>query len=198
MPINWFDVAVLLILLIGLRKGRKRGMSEEVLTMLRWVALVVVCGLFYERVGREVAAGASVFDHLTGYIIAYLGLALVVAIVFSIIKRLLGGKLIGSDIFGRGEYYLGMLAGMIRFACMIIAVLALLNARYYSLEQIKAMDLYQKDVYGSEYFPTLGTVQRSVFQESFIGPYIKTNLSFFLIRPTPPEDKKLHPKQIIS
>lgn len=193
---NWFDVVVLLVLLFGLQRGRKRGMSEEVLTMLRWVGLVVVCGVFYERFGSRIASRSSVFDHLQGYLIAYVGLALGVAIVFSIIKRILGGKLVGSDAFGRGEYYLGMLAGVIRFACIIIAVLALLNARYYRPEEIKAMDLYQKDVYGSDFFPTLSTVQRQVFQDSFIGPYIKTNLSFLLIRPTIPEHKELHHRDV--
>jgi hypothetical protein len=41
-----------------------------------------------------------------------------------------------------------------------------------------------KTVYGSDFFPTLQTVQTAVFQDSFIGPYIKNYLGILLIKPT--------------
>jgi len=38
------------------------------------------------------------------------------------------GQIIGSDVFGNAEYYLGMCAGAVRYACVTLVVLAFLNA----------------------------------------------------------------------
>src|SRR6266487_669665 len=190
LPFNWFDIAVALLLLIGMQRGRKRGMSEEFLTMLNWVALVLVCSIAYEPLGSWLASIAP-FSLLFCYIVAYAVSALVVASVFLLVKRSMSGKLIGSDAFGRGEYYLGMPSGMLRFACILLAGLALLNARLYRAEEIKAMTKFQNDNYGSQFFPTLQTLQEQVFAKSLIGPQIKTYLAFLLIKPTFPEGKQL-------
>ena len=190
LPFNWFDVAVGLVLLVGMQRGRKRGMSEEFLTMLNWVALVLVCSIAYEPLGRWLASVAP-FSLLFCYIIAYAVSAIVVASVFLLLRRALSGKLVGSDVFGRGEYYLGMPSGMLRFACILVAGLALLNARLYRAEEVKAMTKFQDDNYGSQFFPTLQTVQDQVFAKSLLGPQIKTYLAFLLIKPTFPEGKQL-------
>jgi hypothetical protein len=87
-------------------------------------------------------------------------------------------------------------AGLVRFACILVAGLALLNARYFSSQEVLAMERFQDDVYGSNYFPTLHTAQAVVFEKSLFGPYIKESLGFLLIHPTPPEDKAYHQKEV--
>lgn len=190
LPINWFDVAVLVLLLVGLQRGRKRGMSEEFLTSLMWLTIVVACALAYEPLG-QLLTGMSPFSRLFSFILCYIAVGLAVAGVFLFLKRTVGGKLIGSDTFGSAEYYLGMPAGMVRFACILIAALALLNARQYRSEEVKAMAKFQEDNYGSQFFPTLQTLQAGVFEHSLTGPPIKKHLSFLLIKPTPPESRAI-------
>ena len=133
---------------------------------------------------------------LTSFLIVYVGTGLLILGLFALIKRSLGGKLLGSDIFGRAEYYLGMASGLVRFACMLLAVLALLNARYFSVEEVKARERYQNDVYGSDFFPGLQNAQAVVFQRSLVGPWIKEYLDFLLIKPTQPENKEIHQKDL--
>jgi len=194
LPFNWFDVAVVIMLLIGIQRGRKRGMSEECLAMLKWVALVLVCAIAYEPMGLWLTS-ISPFSTLFCYIVCYVVAAIGVASAFLLVKRVFSGKLIGSDTFGSGEYYLGMPSGMLRFACILLAGLALLNARSYRTEEIKAMQKFQNDNYGSQFFPTLQTLQDQVFAKSFIGPQIKQYLGFLLIKPTRPEGKQLQRAQ---
>jgi hypothetical protein len=69
---------------------------------------------------------------LASALLGYGTLALAVWMVFYILKRIFVPLLTGSNFFGSGEYYLGMFSGMIRFACMLLAALALLNAPYYT------------------------------------------------------------------
>jgi uncharacterized membrane protein required for colicin V production len=190
LPFNWFDLLVIVVVVVGLSRGRKHGMSEELVSLLKWLTILFGCAFLYQPVGNMIAT-SSVFNTLSGYLIAYLGIALIIAALFAVFKTTIGGKLIGSDAFGRSEFYLGMLAGMVRFSCLLIVGLALLNARAYTTAEIRADTKYQNDVYGSTFFPKLYSVQAQVFDNSLAGPWIKTNLSFLLIKPTEPETKEI-------
>jgi uncharacterized membrane protein required for colicin V production len=190
LPINWFDVLVLVVLLIGWYLGRKRGMSVEGITMLKWISVIFAAALVYEPMGQWLTTVAPL-SKLFAYIVCYLVAAGAVSCLFLLLKRGVRGKMAGSDAFGRGEYYLGMPAGMVRCTCVLIAGLALLNARQYRSEEIKGMTKFQMDNYGSEFFPTLQTAQSQVFEQSFLGPHIKKHLGFLLITPTQPEYKPL-------
>jgi uncharacterized membrane protein required for colicin V production len=193
MPFNVFDVILAAVLLAGVLRGRKHGMSEELMGMIKWLLIVVCCGWFYQPAGQWLATFAS-FSLLWSYIFVYVvGAALILAF-FALIKHQIGGKLIGSDIFGKSEYYLGMGSGLVRFACMLIAGLALLNAPYTSPAEVRAMEAYQDDMYGANYFPTLHTAQAVVFDDSLSGPWIRDHLGFLLITPTASQNKAFHLK----
>ena len=194
LPVNVFDVTLIAVLVGGLFAGRKHGMSQELMSVLKWLTVLVVCAFVYEPGGQFFKGFTTLFGLLSCYLVAYVGAAVVIVTLFAVVKRALGGKLIGSDAFGKSEYYLGMGSGLVRFACILLCVLAVLNARYYNPTEVKAMEKFQDDVYGSNFFPTLHSIQHVVFERSITGSWIKNNLSFLLIKPTPPENKDLHQK----
>jgi uncharacterized membrane protein required for colicin V production len=195
MPVNTFDLVLLIVLIAGIVCGRKRGMSAELLSLIQWIAILVGCGLAYQPLGSTFSNSSKVFSLLTCYLMAYVVAAMVIVALFGLVKRSLGGKLLGSDIFGSSEYYLGMGAGLVRFGCILLVALAILNARGYDATEVKAMENYQKNEYGSTFFPTLNTVQSTVFDESLTGPWIRNNLGFLLIQRTKPENKALKQKE---
>ncbi len=195
LPFNAFDVILFVVLVVGIFRGRRHGMSEELMPLITWLAILFICAVAYEPIGSLFTSGTGLFSKLSCYIIAYVGLALIVLLLFAWLKRALGGKLLGSDLFGKAEYYLGMGSGLIRFACITLVLLAVLNAPYYTSQEVKAEEKFQNDVYGSHYFPTFQNVQSTVFERSLAGPWIKENLSFLLIKPTASEKKELHQKE---
>jgi uncharacterized membrane protein required for colicin V production len=195
LPFNAFDLLVVGVLIAGLFRGRKQGMSEEFLGLVQWLAIIVCCSVAYRPLGQFLSESSRVFSLLNCYIIAYITLVLLFVTAFALLKRSIGGKLLGSDIFGVSEYYLGMCAGLVRFSCILVAGLALLNARAYDVNEVRAMENFQNKEFGSTYFPTLPAIQSSVFQKSMVGPWIHQNLGFFLIEPTKPEIKELHQKE---
>ena len=197
LPINFFDAVLIAVLLAGIAQGRKHGMSEELLSMIQWLIILFGCAVIYEPLGQVIGQFTNMFGRLSCYLVAYVGGALLVLLVFTAIKRIMGGKLLGSDIFGRSEYYLGMLSGLVRCTCILLAVLALLNARYFSPTEVRAMEKFQDDVYGSNFFTTLHSLQSTVFDRSLTGPWIKENLGFLLIKPTEPEKRELHQKDAV-
>jgi hypothetical protein len=145
--------------------------------------LVVSSAALAPRAG-EVLSKRGLFEYPSACLMVYLAIALVVFLFFSMLERRLTRRLEKGDAFGHAEYYLGMGAGMVRAACMILMVLSVLNYRSFTTTQVHAMEKYQRDEYGSEVFPTLYTFQKSVFQDSLMGKWIKTNLSFLLLEPS--------------
>lgn len=184
LPLNWFDLVVVLMLLIGYSIGKKNGMSKEALATLKWIAIVLLPAIAYEPFGEWLAATAQL-GRLTSYLLAYISTALVVALIFLALTGTLREKLLGSDAFGKAEFYLGKPVGMLRFACIIMVLLALLNARYYPTAEVKASQKYDQDNYGSSFFPHLYSIQDDVFKNSFVGSQVHQHLDFLLIKPTP-------------
>jgi uncharacterized membrane protein required for colicin V production len=195
LPFNWFDVLVLVFVIVGLRSGRKHGMSDELIGMLMWLTIAFGCAFVYTPVGELIANG-TVFSRLSSYLMAYLGFAILMICVFAYLKRSVGGKLLGSDVFGKSEFYLGMMAGLVRFSCILIVGVSLLNARSYSSAEVSAYAKYQNDVYGSNFFPSLHEVQTQVFEKSILGPFFKNQLGFLLIESTAPEQKQIKRREL--
>jgi len=188
--LSWVDCAILMLLAVGLWRGRKRGMSEELLDIVKWAIIVVAAGFLYEPGGRFLNS-VSVFSPLSCYVAVYMGIALLVVIIFSFVRRGAGAKLVGSDVFGSAEYYLGMAAGVFRYACIILVAMAFLNARYYTPEELRTRTQYQQDNFGSSFFITWPDLQQEVFLHSYVGRFTKEYLSVVLIQPTSSEGKSL-------
>src|SRR5688572_1053748 len=128
--VSWIDFAVVIVIMLGVLRGRKRGMSEELLDVVKWLCIVAVASFTYEPAGNFLSEKLP-FGSLSCYLAVYIAVILGFKLAFTLIKRQLGEKLVGSDVFGRAEYYLGMLAGGLRYTCVIFVVLAMLNARQY-------------------------------------------------------------------
>jgi uncharacterized membrane protein required for colicin V production len=182
---GWFDLVALTMLVVGVIRGRKRGMSEELLDFLQWLLIVVAGGGLYRPLTQVLALPAGTFGPALLAVIVYLLIALFIKLVFSMIKRSVGQKLVEGDMFGNLEYYLGMGAGAVRYACMLVFAMALLNAKHFTSAELAASAKRQKDNFGSISFPTLGSTQQTVFQKSYVGRLAKAHLASLLIETAP-------------
>lgn len=181
--INWFDLVVVALISTGLIRGRKRGMSEELLELFRWLLIVVLAAMLYQPLGSLFARHAGV-GLLFAYVTTYIAVFVVIFLLFSYLKQVTGEKLVGSDVFGSLEYYLGTLAGGVRFFCMVIVVLALMNSVYISEVKRQAEIRRQQENFGSVSFPTFGSLQNSMVYESVTGQFVRKYLKDQLIEPT--------------
>src|SRR5277367_4128658 len=110
--LSWFDAVFVAWLGFGLFRGRRNGMSKELIPLLQWLAIAIVCGLGYPVIAQMcvnyLAWGKTISD-VTGY----LALALVIFIIFTALKSHFTEQLVASDYFKGGEYYLGTPVGMV-------------------------------------------------------------------------------------
>lgn len=185
LPINWFDLTLAAILIAGAVTGRRKGMSEEFLPVMQWLSIVAVGALFYRPLGELLSAYTGI-TLLVSFIVSYALVAALIRLGFGWIKTMVGEKLVGSDVFGRVEFSMGAFAGTLRFACILLAVLAVLHARYFSPQELAAQARMQRENFGSITFPTLGAVQQSIFDKSITGRFIEKYLSAQLIASTSP------------
>ncbi|MEO7298901.1 MAG: CvpA family protein [Verrucomicrobiota bacterium] len=194
MHLNYVDFVIMVVLILGIFRGRKRGMSEELLTFVQWLIIILAGAKVYEVTGKLLAEHAP-FSLMACNLAVYLAFAILVKLVFSQIQRAVGEKLVGSNFFGESEYYLGMLAAMVRFGCVILMLMAVLNARLITdKERADTARMQQKNFEGIS-FPTFGSVQQSVLYESLAGQQVKTHLAFLLIRPSVSENIPLRPNE---
>jgi len=181
--IGWADALIGILLIIGVIRGRKRGMSEELLDIIKWLVIVVAAAALYQPIGQFLNQ-VSLFSLLSCYVAVYGLIILFVMLLFSFLKRGIGEKLVGADTFGGAEYYLGMMAGFFRYTCIIVVGMAFLNARFYSPAEVQAKSKYQQDNFGSSFFLTLPDLQKEVFVESLTGRAVHEFLPVVLIKPT--------------
>ncbi len=199
---NWFDAALVAVLGVGYWRGRKHGMSREVVPASMWLTVVLVAGFGHQILGQWLVTSGlagKIFGELAKYVSVscYLLISLLIFTGFSFLAKRYREKITGSNTFGSWEYYLGMTAGMIRYACMLMFGLALLNAPYYSAAEIAADQAYKARWYGGgekgfsgDFIPTMADVQTAVFKKSFTGAFIQNDVGFLLIHNGPVTPRK--------
>jgi len=171
-------------------------MSEELLDVIKWVSVLVVAA-FLTRPAGQMLADASVFSLLSCYIFIYTLIVIGLKVLFGLVRKQVGDKLVSSDFFGSAEYYLGMVAGAVRYLCVIVVAFAFINARYYSPEEIAEDKRVQQHNFGDIRFPTWATLQDQVFNKSACGTITRNFIPFCLIPPTPPETKSLGKDSVV-
>src|SRR5215213_4524023 len=98
--ISVFDGFFVAFLIVGILRGRKRGISEELLDVLQWIAIVVCAAFAYPAIGGLLINFAA-FPPVLGNVFGYVLTTLIVVFLFRILKRGVGEKLVQGDVFGR-------------------------------------------------------------------------------------------------
>ena len=87
---------------------------------------------------------------------------------------------------------IGIISGVIRYGCITLFFLALLNAPVYTQNEIAAKQAYNNRWYGGgmkdykgDFIPSMDELQFSVFNASLFGPFIKSWFSLVLIHSIP-------------
>ena len=181
--VSWFDFLFVIAVLFGLRRGRKRGLSEEILDVSKWLLVVGGCSVLYAPLARQASKEAHLSPFLAN-LVAYAMLMLLVFGVFRALKRLVGAKLVESDYFGGLEFVGGMIAGLVRYLCILLVFMAFMNARLYTVAERLAIQRAAGKELGVQLLPTFSALQADIFISSISGRFAKENLPFLLITPT--------------
>lgn len=186
-PLGWFDFLVIILLIVGFIRGRKHGMSQEILFVLQWLLIVVIGGQYYEPLSK-LLYDQGLFGPLFCNLMVYLAIAAVLKLVFTNLKRFVGEKIFASDVFGKYEFYMGMVAGVLRYTCIVLFIISLVNARAYTQQEIAEKEKSQVKDLGSSFFPSYPAVQEQILTKSLSGEFVRTHLSQILLKPASPSE----------
>lgn len=182
MTFSWFDFVALILLGLGVHQGRKHGMSEELFPLLTWLTVVVGTALLY----LPTANLLTKFVHITRYwlvVSTYIVIAFLLHTVFTVIRKKAKDQVQKIDIFGRLEYFLGMVSGALRIFCMIVVLIALFSSKVVTEEEVRRDRAFQEKDMGISFVPTRKTVQYAVVYQSAVGNFIRTKLPALVIQP---------------
>jgi uncharacterized membrane protein required for colicin V production len=192
---NYFDFFVIVWLIVGVLRGRKNGMSQELLPTLKWIAIVVLAGLYYGLLAGVLQQNVGL-DSVQANVVSYVVLALVIHLIFSALKSAAGEKLVSGNLFGGWEYYFGMVSGCIRFGCIVIVLLALIHARIITKAEMAETAKIQKQNFEDISFPTPGSIQQALLFQSFTGQQVQAHLASVLITSASTDTSKKKPDSI--
>tara|TARA_R100001143_G_scaffold29905_2_gene29157 strand:- start:244 stop:720 length:477 start_codon:yes stop_codon:yes gene_type:complete len=127
--LNWVDVAILIVVGISAVFGISRGFVREVLSVLAWIAAIVVARLY----SPHLAPFFTVTDNETArYALAFAVLCLITLIVGGIINHFMA-RLVSMVGLQMTDRLLGTLFGVAR-GVIIVAIVVYFAASSYSLE----------------------------------------------------------------
>jgi uncharacterized membrane protein required for colicin V production len=172
LPLNAFDAVVIVLAIVGILRGRSRGISQDLLDLLMWVG-IAIGGAFAYKPGGAWLAGVAHISPFWSRVGVYLGVMVLCFVAKVILKDLLKDKLANSDLFGSAEYPMGMLSGLVRFLLMIVTACALIHADLVSKERRDAQRKQQVADLGQSFFPSFGEIQEGIFENSFSGKNAK-------------------------
>ena len=186
LPISWVDFLTIIIVAVGIIRGRKRGLSEEFLDTVKWLVILVAAAFFYRPLAEQLNWLPLHLSMVTYCVLSYLLIAGAVALIFLFFKKRFGQKLIEGDVFGRFEFYGGMAAGAVRWLCVYLIVLAVLHAPQYTAEELEERRKRVEYNFGSDFFGAFSIcqIQPAVFKNSITGRAAENYGRILLIDPT--------------
>jgi hypothetical protein len=160
-------------------------MSSEALLLLQWL-LIIFLGAYTYEIGGRFLNTASKLELGLCCIAVYVFLAALLKWIFAALKHHMGDKLLAANAFGKGEYVLGMFAGLVRYFCILVFCLSVLHG--ISLPPPAAPAKTPKAAKGesavlSNLSPS--SLKEDVFGRSLSGPVLKRHLSDLLLKSTP-------------
>ncbi len=178
---RWFDLVAVALIFVGVFHGRKNGMSQELFNTLKWLIMLAVAPFLYEPVGKLLLKFVPL-KALYVYVGAFVAISAIVHALLVTVRKKIKDRMSGSDVFGSAEYPLGMLAGAFQYSCLMVMIVACLNAKYVDEKALQAQDTAQREAMGEKFIPTPGNLHKDAMT-SIAGQFIKKYFKNQLIKP---------------
>ncbi|MGB0583139.1 MAG: hypothetical protein ACPGVU_25935 [Limisphaerales bacterium] len=180
--LNMFDALLLGALGWGVYQGKEQGASSTHVSVVQWMVIALPGGLAGAFLGSFLGPmlGSAYWGQLTGYLIWIF----IVVGFFAFLNSKGASEWKEADWFGKTEYPLGVLGCMIKYFCIVLTVMSLLNANYYTSEMIRRDREWQIEEFGSALFPSFTMLNNTVFNTSFSGPPLKKTFEGWAILPS--------------
>ncbi|MDB6026808.1 MAG: Colicin production protein [Verrucomicrobiales bacterium] len=182
---HWFDLVVVLVGGVGAYLGRHGPAAKYIIGFVRWLFVLLICSVLYSLPTVWIAPVFGMRPDILALIIYPLTVpAVYLALGFA--WRASYGRTLKMECFGNKEHYVSMFAGMLRSLVILFVVMAWINGRYVTEDDLQKYEVFSQENFGSLRWPVLSTVQRDVFVDAYTGKLARRYVSALLVTPFPP------------
>ena len=188
LSLNMFDALILGALGWGIYQGKEEGASSTHVSVVQWMLIGLAGGFMGNLLGSFLLMifGSPYWSQLFGFFLWIF----MVACFFAYLNSKGKGEWKDADWFGRTEYPLGILGGLIKYFCIILTIMSILNAKHYTPAMIKADRDWQIEEFGSMLFPSFTMLNNTVFNTSFSGPHLTKVFGWAILPSAKPPVKR--------
>jgi uncharacterized membrane protein required for colicin V production len=179
---NWFDIAVLFLVLLGARRGFRQGLSEEFIGLLQWLAGLSLFGFWHMSWAHELSRWFKI-RLVYGELLVVLGLLMGTSWLSSKIEEIWIENSFNLEIATGIDQFLGMFCGLLKSMCLAFALMALLSFPSFTKSDLISSKEYQREWFGTLEFPTVGDLQQEVISQSYTGQKVQRLLVVFMRKP---------------
>ena len=183
--LNVFDAFVVGMLGWGIYAGKENGASGLWMDFIQWAIIALAGGLMGGLIGSAFRALFSAGPYWS-QTLGYITWVLIICGFFAFLASKGKDEAIDGDKFGKLEYPLGILGGMLKKFFIVLVVMSFLNARIYTPAQLEASRQMQIKEFGSTLFPTITSMHFTVFKNSFCGPFLDKAFGWAVLQPVKP------------
>jgi uncharacterized membrane protein required for colicin V production len=180
---SWFDWVALTLPIFGAWRGGRRGLSEELLPALQWVAILGLGALVAPFLGSGLARLTGLSPAIATSV-AYLGLAGVLKLTFLGLARLLDAQRQKLH-FGAFEHFVGALLGTARYASMVLLCLAVAAGFDTANLRQSLSKTSREETFESLCGEVMVTLQQDIVERSITGVWARRDLNVLMLKPLP-------------
>lgn len=126
--VGWFDPVFLLVLALGVWRGRLNGAAREHFAAGQWLFVAVVGGVMSRALGGLMVKWLGVTFFAAG-IFGYVVGGGIVLIVAAVLRTYHADEMLDTAFFGKAEPAAGGVFGALKFFCLLTIALAFVHAR---------------------------------------------------------------------
>jgi uncharacterized membrane protein required for colicin V production len=132
--VNWYDIAVCVILMYGIWSGIRTGFAGEIIRVLGLLLMVILAMSFYQPLGQWFQSVSSLTEDLAN-LLAFLGIAITVYLITAVVRLAVHRRMKEMATTAVIENVGGGVAGFLRMAVVMAwlsVMLALINSPFWN------------------------------------------------------------------
>ncbi len=182
---HWFDLVLVLAFGVSMYFYRHSNSVKQILGVLHWLLVFVISAFVYKYPASWLMQSFDMRPDVAALIIY----PLIVALFYFLLgvkRKSMARDADKVEMFGRQEYRVAMFMGALKTVAITLVVIAWVHGRYVTPFELEEYEKFCQENFGSIRWPTLSTVQRDIFSESFSGKAVEKYMKRLMVAAVPP------------
>ncbi len=181
---HWFDLLVVVTLIVGFKIGQRKETLQQLISICHWALTLVICLFLYKLPAIWLAKTLSMQPDFLALIIFPIEFAIVYFLLNSK-RRRIAKSVVEKEPFGHWEHHTTKVAGALRFFTFLFVLMAWISGKSVTEKDISDYKAFCENNFAGIMFPVPATIHHDIFNGSFTGKVAKEYLNGLLMTAIP-------------